>query len=166
MHNSKKIFIIVIWKHTVEAHIHCTTFQCCYIDTTASQHLFAALQAVTWDFPALKPKLAAWPKVTTAPYICPPASCLSPTVFFLGTVGVGAHFSWGRTPGSWSNGGWRTWRGSEWQHGVMVTFGPVRFLLNIAFPVNRRTLSFDWIWWPQGSWNVISLFRTTNCEVS
>lgn len=42
-----KLIIIVIWKHTVEAPIHCTTFQCCYIDTAASQHLFAALQAVT-----------------------------------------------------------------------------------------------------------------------
>lgn len=77
----------------MEAHIHCTTFQCCYIDSTASQHLFAALQAVTWDFSALKPKLAAWPKVTTAPYICPPASCLSPAVFFFWELWVWAHIS-------------------------------------------------------------------------
>lgn len=76
----------------MEAHIHCTAFQCCYIDTTASQHLFAALQAVTWDFSALKPKVAAWPKVTTAPYIYPPASCLSPAVFFSVNCGGGRTF--------------------------------------------------------------------------
>ena len=57
----------------------------------------------------LRPKPAARPKVTAAPYICPPALCPSPSV--LGTVGVGvSFFGQGRAPGSGSKGGRRACR--------------------------------------------------------
>lgn len=60
----------------------------------------------------LRPKPAAWPKVTAAPYICPPALCPSPSV--LGTVGVGvSFFGQGRAPGSGSKGGRRACGGGD-----------------------------------------------------
>lgn len=100
-----------------------------FLCTRASQHLLVAPQAVMWaavsgresavisvvHLPALstlRPKPAAWPKVTAAPYICPPALCPSPSV--LGTVGVGvSFFGQGRAPGSGSKGGRRARGGGD-----------------------------------------------------
>lgn len=79
----------------------------------------------------LRPKPAAWPKVTAAPYICPPALCPSPSA--LGTVGVGVCFGQGRTPGSTSKGGWRSCGGQMDSDGGFFLSG---FSIKTAFRKN------------------------------